>query len=123
MNKEPTRQGRILDLYITNRPSPVKTITTVPSISDHEGAIVADSDIDPLSIKKKPRKYFIFAQAKWGQMKEDAAKFADSYLTTCTRRTVDENWEAIKGAINETITSHVPSKMTSTRVSHGLPET
>ncbi len=41
-------EGRILDLYITNRPALVKTITAVPSISDHERAIVADSDIDLL---------------------------------------------------------------------------
>ena len=36
MQKEPTRQDSVLDLYITNRPSLVKTITTIPSISDHD---------------------------------------------------------------------------------------
>ena len=38
MQKEPTRQDSVLDLYITNRPYFVKKKpTTIPGISDYEG--------------------------------------------------------------------------------------
>ena len=58
MQREPTRQSSVLDLYITNRPSLIKTIVTVPGISDHDGAILVDSDIVPAYSKKKPRKCY-----------------------------------------------------------------
>ena len=61
---ENTRENRLLDLYITNRPTLLKSISTVPSISDHDDAIVADSDIIPTYNKKTQRKYFVWAQAE-----------------------------------------------------------
>ena len=47
MQREPTRGAHLLDLFITNQPSLVKSMSTVPSMSDHDGAIVADSDVTP----------------------------------------------------------------------------
>ena len=48
MQRETTCESSVLDLYITNRPTLVKTINTVPNISDHEGAVLVDSNIKPV---------------------------------------------------------------------------
>ena len=59
MQREPTREGRVLDLFCTNNPLMVKVMSTIPGISDHD-AIVADCDIRPTFCKEKPRTIFLF---------------------------------------------------------------
>ena len=46
MQREPTCEGRVLDLFCTNKPSLVKAMSTIPGIFDHD-AIVADCDLRP----------------------------------------------------------------------------
>ncbi|KAI8517811.1 hypothetical protein Bbelb_038280 [Branchiostoma belcheri] len=46
MQREPTRFGRILDLFVTSKPSLVKTPTTLPGIAYDHGVIVADCDTE-----------------------------------------------------------------------------
>ena len=125
MQKEPTRQDSVLDLYITNRPSLMKTITTISSISDHDGAILVDSDIVPAYSKKKPRKTFIFSKANWSKMKEDASTFVTSFLEALPETSVDENWEKIKGHLTSSMAKHIPSRTTSRKqhqpwITHGM---
>ena len=74
MQREPTREGRVLDLFCTNKPSLVKAMSTISGISDHD-AIVADCDIRPAFCKKKPRTIFLFSKANWSQMKVDMNNF------------------------------------------------
>ena len=118
LQRESTRKDRLLDLYITNRPTLVKTITMVPSISDHDGAIVADSDIIPAYNKKKPRKLFVWSQAKWSKIKEDVSFFTENFLNTYNDFSVNENWNRIKCCINDSLTYHVPVKISSGKQSN-----
>ena len=113
MQREPTREKSVLDLYITNTPGLVKSMATIPSFSDHDGVILVDSDVIPTYNKKKPGKIHVFSQAKWCKMKEDITSFATSFLQQYHSRTVNENWEAIKDEINKTVEAHVPSRISS----------
>ena len=56
MQKEPTRESSILDLYLTNKPGLVKHNTTIPGISDHH-MVVVDSDVKPSSTGNNQGKY------------------------------------------------------------------
>ena len=42
LQREPTRQGKVLELLCTSKPSLLKSIETIPGISDHDGVIMAD---------------------------------------------------------------------------------
>ena len=117
LQRETTRGNRLLDLYITNRPALVKATSTVPSISDHDGAIVVDSDILPVQNKKAPRKVFVFSKAHWNKMKKDVIDFTRSFVDMYKSRSVDDNWNSIKDCINNTMSAHIPTKMT-TRKNH-----
>ena len=90
------RQKSILDLYITNRPSFVKSVTAVPNISDHEAATLADSNISAYVTKKKPRTHLLFSKADWPKIKEDILSLATSFTDEHKSRSVDGNWEIIK---------------------------
>ena len=60
IQRQPTRENSVLDLFITNKPSLVKSVYNVPNISDHEGAILVDSNIRASITIRKPRSYPLF---------------------------------------------------------------
>ena len=66
-------------LYISNRPALAKSVDTVPSISDHDGAIVVDSNILAVLNQKTPMKACIFSKAQWNSMKTDVTNVFISF--------------------------------------------
>ena len=69
IQREPTKESSILDLYFTNKPGLIKSHTTIPGISDHH-MIVVDADIKPVINQKKPRKVITFRKADWDKAKQ-----------------------------------------------------
>ena len=111
--RENTRGDRLLDFYITNRPTLIKTVKTVPSISDHDGAIVVGSDILGVLNKKLPRKVFVFSKAKRNSMRTDIMNFTSSFLETYMSNSVQVNWNNIKTSIENTMNANIPTRTTS----------
>ena len=62
---KPSRENNILDLFLTNQPSIVKSCNTIPGISDHN-IIIVDTDLEN---KSKRREINIFKKANWDQIK------------------------------------------------------
>jgi len=114
MQRDPTRNDRLLDLFCTNKPSLVKAMTTVPGISDHD-AIVADSDIKPAFVKKTPRSIFLFSKANWENMRNEVSRFATEFLSSHANFSVEHNWSALKTFLTKAMETHIPSKKTSRR--------
>ena len=100
LQREPTRENNILDLFITNKPSLVKSLNTIPNISDHEGCIIADFNLRPPMIKKKPQPYHLLSKVNWGKIKEEVAVYSSAFSDSYSSRSVDENWEEFKNVIN-----------------------
>ena len=99
------RQHSVLDLYITNKPSQVKSIYNVPNISDHEGTILVDSNIRPLFTRKKTHTYHLFSKADWPAIKEDISKFSTNFQKSHSQD-AGENWTSTKSAINTAVNKH-----------------
>jgi hypothetical protein len=120
IQKEPTRENNILDLFFTNKPSLMKTSSVIPGISDHE-MVVVDCDISPKLNKKKPRKIFKYKNADWDKIKESANKFNETFLEqpSFNNRSIDENWALFKNFIFKSMDKFIPSKMTTSR--YNLP--
>ncbi|KAI8488562.1 hypothetical protein Bbelb_335910 [Branchiostoma belcheri] len=115
MQREPTRFGRLLDLFVTSKPSLVKTLTTLPGIAYDHDVIVADCDIVPTYTKKAPRRIYIFSKANWGKIRELFDVFAQEFINSINKHTVEENWTTLKNKILDLVSSHIPSKTTSKR--------
>ena len=62
MQKEPTRGQNLLDLFCCNKPSLVKSITSIPGISDHN-IVLADCKLKPSIITKLQRKIYQWSKA------------------------------------------------------------
>ena len=114
LQKEPTRECNVLDLYYTNKPSLTKFISVIPGISDHDIALV-DSDIKPKLAKKEKQKVYLFNKADWGKIREKTSAFTTHFLNKITQNTVEHNWQLIKKHISQTISNLVPCKTTSCR--------
>jgi len=106
MQRDATREDRVPDLFCTNKPSLVKAMTTVPGISDHD-AIVADCDVKPAYVKKKPRSIFLFSKANWSEMKSDALKFASEFMGNCADLSVEQNWTSLSDHIATSMVNHI----------------
>ena len=65
MNDKPNRLGSILELHLTNNPSLVglRNCSIAPDLSDHDGMIVTDTDIQPVFNKSPPRKVPLYKSA------------------------------------------------------------
>ncbi len=115
---EPTRMGRTLDLFFTNKPRIVQSMHTLPGISDHD-IPVADCDIKPSYSKKQPRKIYKYKKANWDQMRKDALDFHDEYLKECDERSVNANWKDFTKFVFKMMDLNIPC--TTTNIRKNLP--
>ena len=116
--QEPTRLGRLLDLYCTNKPAIVQNMYTAAGISDHDIPI-ADCNVKPSLNKKVPRKIYNYKKADWENIKQKSSTFREQFLKEYMDRAVEHNWKKFKKHINTVMDKFIPSKTTSTR--HNLP--
>lgn len=114
LQRNPTREGRILDLFCTNRPSLTKYICLIPGISDHD-IILADMDLKPQYAKKPSRKIFLHSKADWAKIKAKTKQFAKSFAENHDAKSVEENWCRFENHVKEMISKYIPTKMSRTR--------
>ena len=109
MVSDPTRENNILDLFLTNNPTFVDTVSVVPGISDHE-TVIAVVKLRPTIQKMKPRTVRIYSKANWEGMRHDMLEFQSSFLSTCEGKNTEQLWQEFKGEIDQIVSTHVPTK-------------
>ncbi|CAG2208939.1 unnamed protein product [Mytilus edulis] len=113
---KPSRENNILDLFLTNHPSLVKSCNTLPGISDHN-MLVLDTDLKPQYNKPKSREIYVYKKANWEEIKADVIKFGADIINSNT--SVEDKWTNLKNGIETTLKLNVPRKITNKR--HNLP--
>ena len=78
MQREPTRGHNLLDLFCCNKPSLIKSINSIPGISDHN-IVLADCKLKPLIITKPQRKIYQWSKADWRSIREQPVVFAENF--------------------------------------------
>ena len=96
----------------------VKSINTVPNISDHEGAIVVDSAITPTINMKPQRTIHLFSKADWSSMHKEIELFSEHFLNSYYEHSLNDNWNSIKNAIFSSVEKHVPQRKASNKKKH-----
>ena len=109
MVSDPTRENNILDLFLTNNPTFVDTVSVVPGISDHE-TVIAVVKLRPTIQKMKPRTVRIYSKANWEGMRHDMLEFQSSFLSTCEGKNTEQLWQEFKGEIDQIVSTHVPNQ-------------
>jgi len=109
MQRESTRCQNLLDLFCVNKPSLVKTIISIPGISDHS-IVLADCDLKAVIIKKPPRKVYQWSKADWQQIREHTVSYANKFLAIAPTRSANANYIDFKTYMEDLLNSLIPSK-------------
>ena len=114
VNRHPTRNDNILDLFITSHPTLVTKTCTAPRLGDHDTLII-DLNTTPHIQKKPPRTVYSYHKANWDGITKDLQKFQELYFDRIpSNHTVEDNWNYIKEDINTTVSKNIPTK----KISH-----
>ena len=114
MQREPTRGQNLLDLFCCNKPSLIKSINSIPGISDHN-IVLADCKLKPSIITKPQRKIYQWSKADWRSIREQTVVFAENFLASASTRNINENYNKFKEYLEEIMSSKIPTKLSSKR--------
>ena len=111
----PTRQDKILDLFLTNRPSLILRSSPLPGISDHDIVLI---EARPVAKRNKQirRKISLWKRANLHKLKEECTTFQERFTQEYnTSSSVEAMWDDIYKNLSRIMENSVPSKMTSSR--------
>ena len=111
--KSPTRKDKTLDLLLTNYPSVVDNIETIPPIgeADHD-IILCECRTSLRRCKPKPRPILKYSKANWNNINEDLIK-TNSEISQKEQYCSDINelWNIFKENLQKSISKNIPSKL------------
>ena len=108
----PTRQDKILELILTNYPSIVDKLETMPPIGESDHDIVYTECATSLRrCHAKPRKVLQFSKAKWDQINTDLTQLHDKILLEKDSNTVEQLWDEFKTCLSKTLSENIPEKI------------
>ena len=109
MVSEPTRENNILDLFLTNSPTLVDSVSVVPGIADHL-AVIGVVRLRPTIQKVKPRTVHLYSKANWDGMRQGMQEFQATFLATCEGKSTEQLWQEFMGETETLIGRYVPTK-------------
>ena len=109
MVSEHTWENNILDLFLTNSPTLVDSVSVIPGIADHS-AVMAVVRLRPTIQKVKPRTVHLYSKADWESMRQGMQDFQATFLSTCEGKSTEQLWQEFKGETETLIGRYVPTK-------------
>jgi hypothetical protein len=117
---QPTRiQGNTantIDLFLTNNPTLVNKVDTLPGISDHE-AVFLEISVRPKLNKQPRRKVHLYNKADWEGFKSHISKFASTFNRR-RHTSVQDMWSSLQNELNTAIAKFIPTKLSSPKQQH-----
>ena len=114
--REPTRKDKILDLFFTNNSTLVEKSTVIPGLSDHDGIAMITVGLSPHICHQKPHKVFLYKKGDNEGMRKELNDFCENFpLKDANQSDVESLWCQFKTKLLETMDTHIPSKLVSTK--------
>lgn len=121
----PTRYGAtsksILDLFLTNHPSAIRSVTTAPGISDHEAIITNVTCKHTVTDKPCPQKVYLFDRGDYDSLFFDLLAYLPEFECACTLLDIEELWNLFRNKLSSLITEYIPSRILSGRHRNDKP--
>lgn len=90
-----TRRDAILDLFFTNKPEFVTSVTIMEHISDH-ALIQIETSLGVTRSENKPKKIFAFSRTNIEGLTVATTNFERYYISSNCDRFASKNWVLIK---------------------------
>ena len=116
----PTRQEMTLDILLTNNPTLVIRVKSMPPIgrADHD-IVLVEYDIKAKRVLQSPRKVFLYKRADTQGLKDHMRAFADRFMSQdFTRINVNDMWIEFKTAFLKAVDKFISSKMTKRKLGY-----
>ena len=112
----PTRKQNTLD-SLTTHPSFTQRCKSMPSIgnSDHD-IVLFDTTITATRPKPPRRKILLWKKADIQGIRDDLSDLLS--ITNLNDPSIEDSWDRLKSKIQTSIENRVPSKMTTSRITH-----
>ena len=108
----PSRQDKILDLFLTNYHSIVNKLETMPPIGESDHDIVVTECVASLRrCHAKPRKVLQFSKANWDQINEDIIQLHEKILHEKYSNTVEQFWNDVKTSLSKSLSENITEKV------------
>ena len=114
--QEPTRLSNVLDLVLTNSPTLVPRVETIPGLSDHD-IVFFEYNVKPDSRKNAVRPIPLYRKANWDQMRRDLQELESSYKDSGDQ-TTEELWHDFKSTLRNSMDNNIPTKTPKKRDSY-----
>jgi len=111
---DPTRDGNILDLLLTNDPMSCIKTEVIPGISDHE-AILTSLDVKVKRITQAKRQIPQFSKADWISFNDHMRPVSQQIISSPSSTTTEDLWTIFRDAIYEGVKKFVPHKEAKTK--------
>ena len=109
----PTRDNNLLDIFLTNRHSPIQTCKSLPGISDHEIEHM-DSDVRVKFQRPVTRKIWLWSKADIPSMKADMNAFSDEFTDKhSVKADIDTTRSQFSSNCTQIMTDYILSKLSS----------
>ena len=109
MVTQPTRQGNILDLFLTTNPTLIQQVNCQAGLSDHD-MVIAYGALKPTTQKCKPRKVSLFCKADWPKFKSLMRNYQEKFLNSHIGRSVEELWNDFTSTLDLFSSQCIPTK-------------
>ena len=109
MVREPTRQGYILDLFLSTNHTLVNSVNDKQCSSNHK-IVKCLVDTNSASTKKAPREVHLYRKAELVSLRAYITEFCNSFVLRYEGKSVEALWLEFKKALNIGIQKFIPSK-------------
>ena len=109
-----TRGENTLDLFLTNNPTFVSKVTTIPGVSDHD-IVSVEVQLKPQVYRQVPRKVPLFRKADWDGFKQHLTTFYSKFIRECKGKSVNDLWTDFRSTMESGIQKFVPIKTFGTK--------
>ena len=106
---EPTRQGNILDLMITNVPDLIPRVEVIPGLSDHS-IVYIELKVKPDRKMNAPRQIPLYKHANWEELRNEMNQLKCRFEDPEDDRNAEDLWIDFKTTLINCIEKHIPKK-------------
>lgn len=109
---KPTRNDKTLDLILTNYPTIVDNLETIPPIGEADHDILClESTTSLRRCKSTPREILKYGKANWDNIKQDLEETYQSILNSQNTKDINELWNTFKDNLQASISKNIPTKL------------
>ena len=94
----PTRGDNILDLFLIDNPTLVKSVEIKSDIADHV-AVLSEVFIKQQINKQKPRLMYMYKKSDWEGFENHVLSFQESFLMSHEGKAINLLWDEFKGTL------------------------